>query len=71
MFNKDNIEGIVFQINNHRYRIGKVNDKHCEVFKIKSNWKDLYYDVYDILKNLNRPNPWKVIEQPSKIYECW
>ncbi len=70
MYNKDNIEGIVFLVNTSSYKVGAINCNFCELTNTNGNWKDSNYPLSNIISCLNNGS-YKVLKQPYRIHECW
>ena len=67
VYTRDNIEGIVFEIENNKYKIVKSLPK-MHLKEVDDSWEDLDYDANYIIERLNNGR-YTVTEQPTKIYE--
>ena len=70
VYTRDNIEGIVLKTTSgNKYKVIKSLPK-IHLKNLNSSWESIDYSLGHLLENLNNGN-WKVIEQPTKIYELW
>lgn len=65
----DNIEGIIFEHRNIKYKIYKSMNKMKYLDERDKFFS--YDDWLHCLKYLNEGTHWKVIEQHNNIYELW